>query len=498
MKIRRKLVTFVIALAFAVLFVGGNKCYAADMIPIQTNTDITDALQTGTDVKYYVFTVDKTGYINISLKKSNPTADADWGWMFQLYDMDGNCLREFGAITTSFETPNLNYAAGTRLYIKVYAYNDRAYAPVGDEFVLNVKSTMDSSWEQEPNDTMSSATLLKPYVKKYGTMIYSSDEDYYSYTVDRTGYFTIDFAKVDPTANAKWGWSIDMYDVNGNCIYTYNDITTSYTTQKFNFSNGTKIYLKISAKNTAPYVPRDVPYMLTVNAVSKNNWEIETQKSADASWNSRISRAAKLTSKKIYGSLWKSSDNDIYKLSVPKTGKVTLRFYPNNVDTNVGWGYDVEIYNKNGTRHKVYSKIKSNYKNTFYAKKGTYYIVVKANYPSYAAYAPSAMDAYAITATTKASTVPSMKSKKVTYSTKNATIKWKKVKQIDGYEIQLCKNKKFKKSNTSVYTTSSKALTLGWNISKGTYYVRVRAYRESVTGDKIYGKFTKVKKIVKK
>ena len=88
-----------------------------------------------------------------------------------------------------------------------------------------------------------------------------------------------------------------------------------------------------------------------------------------------------------------------------------------------------------------------------------------------------------------------MKSKKITYKSSSDTLKWKKVKSVDGYEIQLCKNKKFKKKATTVFTSEKTSYELPWNLDDGTYYVRIRAYKDTVTGDKVYGKFTKVKKI---
>ena len=91
-----------------------------------------------------------------------------------------------------------------------------------------------------------------------------------------------------------------------------------------------------------------------------------------------------------------------------------------------------------------------------------------------------------------------MQGKKVTYKSASDTLKWSKVKKIDGYEIQVCKNKKFKTKSTTVYTTENGSYVLPWSLSNGTYYVRIRAYKDSVSGEKIYGKFTKVKKIKKK
>ena len=77
-------------------------------------------------------------------------------------------------------------------------------------------------------------------------------------------------------------------------------------------------------------------------------------------------------------------------------------------------------------------------------------------------------------------------------------VKWKKVKNANGYQLMVAKNKKFSKGKKSYKLTgTSKAAT---KLSAGTkYYVRVRAYGKS--GKKtVYGKWSKVRtvKTVKK
>ena len=72
-------------------------------------------------------------------------------------------------------------------------------------------------------------------------------------------------------------------------------------------------------------------------------------------------------------------------------------------------------------------------------------------------------------------------------------VKWKKVKNANGYQLMVAKNKKFSKGKKSYKLTStSKAVT---KLSAGTkYYVRVRAYGKS--GKKtVYGKWSKVKTV---
>ncbi len=320
------------------------------------------------------------------------------------------------------------------------------------------------------------------------------DENYYEYTIDTTGYITVDFLPEEPMANSGEGWDMYIYDADQNELCSYRQKKNGFSTQKFNFEPGTKLYVKVCASHV-DLPPQVQFYSIRITTVAKSNWELETRKSETDEWKARIRNTSELNAEKRYGSLWTGTDSDLYKIRVPKTGNVTLEFWPNNVNGDIGWGYDIEIYKKNGEKVTEYKQIAGAVKKSFYAKKGVYYVAIKADWSKAA---PPPTDDYAISATVKKSTVPSMKKKKVSYASKSSVLKWDKAKKVDGYEVRICKNRKFKKKQTTVYITTDNNYKIAKGIKRGTYYVKVCAYYETVTGGRIYGKFTKVKKITKK
>ncbi|MBR1598678.1 MAG: fibronectin type III domain-containing protein [Lachnospiraceae bacterium] len=112
---------------------------------------------------------------------------------------------------------------------------------------------------------------------------------------------------------------------------------------------------------------------------------------------------------------------------------------------------------------------------------------------------PATTEASAVVATTeqtitkpaKVSISSAKKSKK-----KKIVIKWKKVKNAKGYQIQYATNKKF--TQNSKKATSGKLEYVITKLKKGkTYYVRVRAYSQGTDGNKVYGKWSSVKKVRK-
>lgn len=76
---------------------------------------------------------------------------------------------------------------------------------------------------------------------------------------------------------------------------------------------------------------------------------------------------------------------------------------------------------------------------------------------------------------------------------KSFTAKWKKVSSAKGYQIQYSPNKKFKKAKAK--TTKKNSITIKKLKNKKVYYVRVRAYTINASGEKVYGDWSKVKKV---
>ncbi|MCI8363465.1 MAG: family 43 glycosylhydrolase [Eubacterium sp.] len=68
----------------------------------------------------------------------------------------------------------------------------------------------------------------------------------------------------------------------------------------------------------------------------------------------------------------------------------------------------------------------------------------------------------------------------------------KKVKGATGYEVVYAKNKKFSKAKK--LSTKKTSVTLK-KLKKGTYYVKVRAYKTAVKGKKSYGSYSSLKKV---
>ena len=89
------------------------------------------------------------------------------------------------------------------------------------------------------------------------------------------------------------------------------------------------------------------------------------------------------------------------------------------------------------------------------------------------------------------------KVKKVTAKAKKRTavISWKKVKGASGYEVYRSTKKNGKYAAVKTINKGKTVTFTNKNLKKGkTYYYKVRAYKV-VSGKKVYGKFSTIKKI---
>ena len=78
---------------------------------------------------------------------------------------------------------------------------------------------------------------------------------------------------------------------------------------------------------------------------------------------------------------------------------------------------------------------------------------------------------------------------------KKIVVKWRKKTNVSGYQIQYALNKKFTKKKKSKWVGKKKSSKTISKLKKGKkYYIRVRAYRKK-SGKKLYGKWSKVKKV---
>ena len=217
---------------------------------------------------------------------------------------------------------------------------------------------------------------------------------------------------------------------------------------------------------------------------SSQYWEKESRVSASEAWGTRAKGATSIAAGKTYtGNLWNSYDNDLYKVVAPKDGYVTFTMNPNDVSSNLGSGYRFNVLSGSGST--LYSvEAKTAQSKTLYLKKGTYYVEMSARW-NWSSDAP-VLKNYLVFAKFRAATP----GKILTINKSGAKVSWSKASNVSGYQVAYSTRKNFKGAATK--TTAKTFYNLS-NLKKGsTYYVRVRSYKTTATGVRVYGSWSSV------
>lgn len=491
MKIRKILSALLLTICMCGIFLVSQEACAAEMTTVTPNETFYGTLERADAEHYYSFVVDKTGYFTIDFSVVDFAADVKDGWDVELCYADTGTDFYSKTLTSNTVLPVFNFKKGTELYFVVSAHADwnESYAPIGQMYAVNIKSVEDKSWEQESNDTAADAALVTADRTYRGNLYYGKDVDYYEYTVAHTGYFNIDFSLADITADTKDGWDIELcYGDTGTSFYS-TTLTSNAALPVFNFKKGTKLYIAVSAYAdwNENYAPLWQEYAITIKTTNASDWEKETLISADAAWSTRNKNATSIAlGKKYNGSMCMEEDNDLYKFRTDKTGNVTVKFDPDDVESNLGYGYVVRILTKSGKVAAENGRITTVTNVKAYLKKGTYYVEVYRNSTC------PVLKKYALTVSHKAQ----MPAKVSSVKKKGTTVSWKKVSSADGYELSYSKKSNFKgAAKITVTDPDTVSYTLYGLQEKKTYYVRVRAYKTTGAGEKVYGGWSSTVKV---
>ena len=492
MRFCKKIIITVVFSILFILFQTTDITYAIsenEIQKIETNTTVEDKLTSVTDINYYKFQMDTDGYYQIVFSVPGVDIDTGKGWKITLLKEDGNSIICTDTTTTGYTSRIFSFKQGMKFYLKIevnYEYS----APINVLYNLQIKTTTNTECEIEDNNAFTEATEITNNIPYLGTLYQTNDEDFFHYTVNKTGYFTFSFDIKELDANVGRGWKISLY-VNDQLKDTYT-CTADTKSCPYSFTPDTSIYIKIEP--TYIYdVPTDVNYNLTINQVETNDWERE--------WNDTAKTATAIANDvTYYGTTMSYEDTDYYKLSVSKYGFLTLYFYVNNLNSDLGYGYDFIITNKNNNTIYDLKKITSNQTLKLYLAKGTYYVKINVNY-QYSA--PSCYNIYnlktkfAPTSKPAQTTIKSLKESTYTqwFSTYDTiSIKIKSIKNVSGYEVQIATSPKFTK-NKSTHSIGTSG-TVGEKLLRKTkYYVRARAYYETPTGKRTYGKWSAIKSV---
>lgn len=230
------------------------------------------------------------------------------------------------------------YLTSSSHYIDAYFYSIQAakdlFGDCSQELIATQQAWFavgigPSSGQNEPNETMSTATDVNTNTNINGQISSSSDKDYYKFTVSSTGDLSL------VLSNLPKNYDLKLYNVSGTLLgQSIHTGTTPDTITKTNLSAGTYYALVcgVSGANN------NSCYTLKISTFSgqtcSNNYEPNESKS---------SAYTLPLNTDITGQIAASSDKDYYKFVLTSAQNIELKL--NNLPAN----YNLKLYSSSGS-----------------------------------------------------------------------------------------------------------------------------------------------------
>lgn len=401
------------------------------------------------DKDYYKIKMSKAGYLQIKFGHKNSQSTASC-YNVVLYNKDNSEIYKFTntGTETSYTSCKLGLDAG-----EYYVCVSQASTLYTGDYTICLTQKAASGWETENNGDWASADNIQVGKAVKGVITgYSSDEDYYRFTLTKAQYINFSLAH-EKINDAGRSWYVTLYNANAKRGYQDYDHIYSYAGSTYTESSAVKLsrgtyYLKVQAfaKNAV-----DKEYTLCVNKIGNKKTSVTSVKSTaynklKVSW--KVVPAA--ASYQVYRSTKKDGDYQNIK-TIDSVG--TSSWTDSSVKTGKTYYYKIKVVVKtqNGNQTSGFSNVKS------------------------------------------AKAVPAKTTLKAKASNaKNVKLTWSKVKGANGYEIYRSNRKDGKYQKVK---TISKGGTTSYKDGKlkksTTYYYKIRAYRK-VDRKKVYGSYSSV------
>ncbi len=353
-------IIFVLVLALPALFFQTKHIEASTTQNLPFNTTVTGYITNSNLEQTYKITLPRAGKIKVNV-------DSYIGDIYlDLLDSKGNKVWDekdiyYGTTTTPKEWSDDEGLEPGTYYIKVYQYGDNT-----GKYTLNVGYNQANNNDVEPNNgTLQAQPITVNTQNITGYISWNDDTDYYKVTLSKAGRISIN---LDSYIDEVY---LDLLDSKGNKVWDQKDIyygspsTPKQWSDYVDLEPGT-YFIKIYQ-----YDDYTGTYNLNVHYDTANNNEVEP--------NNGTTQAQTLTlnKQKISGFISWNDDTDVYKITLPKAGRITV-----NLDSYLDEVY-LDLFNSNG--QKIWDRLDIYYGSPSTPKQwssyedleaGTYYIKV--------------------------------------------------------------------------------------------------------------------------
>lgn len=433
-----------------------------------------DSITEDIQKRYYKIELPSSAKVSFDVNGSNKSL------YFSLYEengkfMDGNSHSKSSVTNSLSMQEQYDLTAGT-YYFSLDGKSKTGEYQLKVGMIVSNESFPETQQKNDNDITCSNSISIGNLYN--GQIAYNDTIDFYRFVIPTSGKVTV---SVEGENSIVYGY---LYDSEGKELdkeyETLNSVLNKFSyTKEFHLAAGTYYYAVEGYNNDV----RQGEYQLKLSFETANESFQETQQDDYVSGANPIS-----FNTTYYGQIALANDNaDYYAFVINQ--KDTLQ-----IDLLADMGGQLHIYNSNGESvwyqgTSTNSQLgKRQVSKIVTISPGTYFIRFE-QYNKTGNYSFSIIS-YNATKSPSKVTLSSVKSTKK----KTATIKWKRISDAGGYQIQYSTSKKFKGRKTITASQNIAKKTVKKLSSKKKYYVRVRAYK-MVADKKKYGSWSKVKSV---
>ena len=214
---------------------------------ISTGTWFYGSLAKDGDEDYFGFSIPSDGYVTVSFNHDDVDSSAEL-WELGIVDDAGNeytNLRYKGSVTDVITSGRCGIRAG-QYCIKIKQAGDWSNA----DYSFRVNYTASDEWENELNDTATSAAAIETGKYYSGNLRKYDDADYFRFSIPSDGYVSFSF-RHDTVNSAYNCWSAGITDYAGNEYFTgayAGNVSDEITSDQIRLNKGT-YYIKVGPSN---------------------------------------------------------------------------------------------------------------------------------------------------------------------------------------------------------------------------------------------------------
>ena len=333
---------------------------------INVNQTYTEKIATSSEKDYFKFTLGNDSKVSIDFSHEYIDSSSAY-WRLYLYNSDDTEIYNYFRIPGNkrkISTCNMGLPKGD-YYVKIVCGD----LYTSTDYSLRINVTATDNWEKEFNNGYGNGTKIAVNKDYYGSLMSSSDKDFYKFTLQNNSKISINFSHEYIDSSSAY-WRLYLYNSDDTEIYNYFRIPgnkMNLTTCNIGLSSG-EYYMKIVCGDS--YTGMD--YSIKINYTSTNDWEKE--------FNDGYGTGTKITANKnYYGALMSSSDKDFYKFTLQNDSKININFSHDSIDTETAC-WRLYLYDMSNTEIYNYFRIPGSKfaitTDSINLKKGDYYIKI--------------------------------------------------------------------------------------------------------------------------